>query len=280
MKTNRFVKLLLKTINLFTQQKMDVYAGFAALCILMALVPLLMLILAVVNMLPGYSAADFSAYVTGLFPGIPAVQDMLKSIIMNLSEQSGGVVISLSALTSLWAASNGVSAIQTALDNLSGIRQSFVKGKKSALLFTVIYVLLIPSLLIFQVLRSSIESVLEPVLAMLKLQSLASTIYGILAFSGILSLIVMALVIIMTYTYLPNGKRTLKSQLPGAVLATVAAAVFTGVFGYCMTRFWKASSVYGSLAAIFLTAMWLQFILQILFFGAALNQAIHETDSE
>jgi uncharacterized BrkB/YihY/UPF0761 family membrane protein len=34
------------------------------------------------------------------------------------------------------------------------------------------------------------------------------------------------------------------------------------------------SSVYGTLAAVFLAAMWLKFIITFLFYGASLNRAI------
>ena len=47
-------------------------------------------------------------------------------------------------------------------------------------------------------------------------------------------------------------------------------------FEIFITRFWKASSLYGSLASIFLAAMWLKTITTILFYGEALNVALQE----
>ena len=71
-------------------------------------------------------------------------------------------------------------------------------------------------------------------------------------------------------------RRRLRLQLPGAVFTTVLWLVFSAFFEIFITRFWKASSLYGSLAAIFLAAMWLKSITMILFYGAALNEALLE----
>ena len=41
-------------------------------------------------------------------------------------------------------------------------------------------------------------------------------------------------------------------------------------------RFYHASSVYGSLASLFLLLLWLRFVVMILFAGGALNHALEE----
>ena len=71
----------------------------------------------------------------------------------------------------------------------------------------------------------------------------------------------------------PGGKRSLKSQLPGAVFCFVCWMVFTFVFVKFLPLFWK-SSVYGSLASIFLFITWARILFLILFLGGALNGAL------
>jgi membrane protein len=208
--------------------------------------------------------------------GTLKVKEMLKEIISNLNRQSSGIVASVSALTSLWSASNGLSAIQTGLEKLYGTQRPSLVGKPMALAFTLLYILLIPSLLIFQVLRSTLTDILKAILAKIGLVSFAGNIGGILRLSGIVVLALMILVIVLTYTYLPNGKRTVKSQLPGSVFSCILWTVFTFGFAFFIPRFWKASSFYGSLAAVFLSAMWLKFIITILFYGASLNKSCAE----
>ena len=274
MKDNKYIRLIKDTLALFGNNEMAVYAGYATLHILMAMVPLLMLVISIVNIMPGYSAADFSAFIFSYLPEIPQVKDMLSEVIANLNRQSGGLIVSISALTTLWSASSGVSSIQMGLEKLYGTVRPSLKGKPAALLFTLLYILLIPSMLIFQVLGSSITGLIETVLAGIGLEALASRIILLFRYSGIIALVLMVFVILLTYACLPNGKRTVRSQLPGAVFSCVLWALFTLAFAFFIPRFWKASSVYGSLAAVFLAAMWLEIIITILFYGAALNKAI------
>ena len=80
--------------------------------------------------------------------------------------------------------------------------------------------------------------------------------------------------IVLTFTFLPSGKRKIRNQIPGSIFSSLTWFIFTKGFGYFITRFWKLSSVYGTLAAFFLTAMWLKFIIMFLFLGASLNRAI------
>ena len=81
--------------------------------------------------------------------------------------------------------------------------------------------------------------------------------------------------ILILYTLLPGGKQPLKEQIPGAVFTSLGWLVFTEVFTRFVPLFWK-SSVYGSLASLFLTITWVKVSVMILFLGDALNAAWKE----
>ena len=276
MKNNRFVKLVTNTLRVFSSNEMSVYSGYATLYILMAMIPLLMLVIAVINLLPGFSADDFSAWLSQFIKDLPAVQSMLDSVIRNLNSQSGGLVASVSALTTLWSASNGVSAIQTGLEQIAGQRKSGLKGKPKVLAVTLLFILLIPALLLTQLLKQPLIDLVDTLAASLPAAALPAILKKILESSGPVALAAMVFLIVVCYAWLPSEKTDFRSQLPGALFTSVGAAAFTLAFGFFMGNFWKASSVYGSLAAVFLTAMWMKFIITILFYGASLNRALKE----
>ena len=276
MKNNQLVNTVKKTLSLFSQYEMGVYSGNASLLILMAMIPLLMLVISAVNMLPGYSAADSVEFLSRFVPDVPQVQALISNVLENLSRQSGGLIASISALTTLWSASGGISAIQIGLEKLHGTQRPGLKGKPAALLFTVMYVLLLPSVLVFQILRESIQELIGNALGYLGMDRLAAQISAIMQYSGWIVLAAMVIIVILTYAFLPAGKRTLKSQLPGSLFTCILWIVFTLCFSYFIPRFWKASSIYGSLASVFLMTMWLKFMIMILFYGAALNKALEE----
>lgn len=273
---DKLILLAKRVMAICSEKDVSVYAGYATLYILMALVPLLMLIVAVVNMMPWFSAEDFTKLVLEHMPDIPAVSAMLRNTISNLNQQSGGLLASVTALTTLWSASNGVTAIQLGLQNIMGTPRKAMQGKPIALAYTVLFILLVPALMVFQVFRSTIVSLSTGFTTSLGLPDLGSKIIAVMRMSNVITLVAMAVIILLSYAFLPYGKRTIKSQLPGAFLTAVLWGVFSYGFAFFIKNFWKASAVYGSLAAVFLSAMWLKFIITILFYGAALNQALSE----
>ena len=273
----RTAMLLADTQRIYTDNEMSVYAGYTTLYILMAMVPLLTLLIGVVNLLPDMSLQHFESAVQELLPNIPELRNMLHSIITNVNRKAGTLAISVSLIASLWSASNGVSAIQLALRKISGRGGSFFRRRAAALLYTLIFIALIPALFIFRVLRGSIEQLIVLINHALNIPDIASRLVDFIEYSGIITAFVMAVVILLAYSYLPGDHRKPRTQLPGTLFATVLWLAFSAVFEIFIERFWQASALYGPLASVFLAAMWLKTIMMILFYGAALNEAIHRS---
>ena len=106
-------------IRIFSDCNMSVYAGNATLFIVTAVFPFIMLIISIVNLLPGYSAKDVADILVQMLPDLDPVRELMGSIINNLKDQSGGLLASVAAVTTLWSASRGVSAIQKGLNQLN-----------------------------------------------------------------------------------------------------------------------------------------------------------------
>ncbi|MBQ6928674.1 MAG: YihY/virulence factor BrkB family protein [Oscillospiraceae bacterium] len=273
------LRILEEAFRVYNKNEMSVYAGYTTLYILMAMVPLLSLLIGVVNLLPDVSLQHVEEGLQELLPSIPQVQAMVHSIITNVNRKAGSLAISVSLVASLWSASNGVNALQKGLHKLSGKVGSFVRDRAAAMLYTVIFIALIPALLIFRVLRGSIEELIAAVNNWLNIPDIAGRLIALMEYSGLITAVVMALVILLTYTFLQGERRKLRYQLPGALFTTVLWLVFSRFFELFIQRFWQASSLYGSLAAIFLAAMWLKSIMMILFYGAALNETLNRRRS-
>ena len=267
-----------ETQRLYAENEMAVYAGYTTLYILMAMVPLLTLVIGLVNLVPTVDLEHFKNVVQELLPNIPQLQTMFQAVIANVNRRAGQLAVSISVLASLWSASNGVNAIQMGLRKLNGApAASFLKKRGSALLYTLLFILLIPALLIFRVLRGSLRTLIASLGQTLGLPEQAGWLLRVLQLSGILTAALMALMVLLAYTFLQGERRSFRDQLPGAVFATLLWLAFSALFEVFISRFWKASSLYGSLASIFLAAMWLKTITTILFYGEALNVALRST---
>lgn len=272
--------LILETVKVYADNEMSVYAGYATLYILMAMVPLMTLVIGLVNILPDVSLQHLETVLNDLLPDIEEVNALVHGIISNVNRQAGTLAISLSAIATLWSASTGVNALQTGLCKISGSSGSFIKRRAMALLYTLIFIALIPALLIFRVLRGSIEDLIGAVNRWLNIPDIAGRLLAFMEYSGLITAIVMAVVVLLAYTYLRGDRQKLRYQLPGTLFTTVLWLVFSRLFEIFIQSFWHASSLYGSLASMFLAAMWLKAIVMIFFYGAALNETLNRRRSE
>ena len=291
---DRLKNLLSRGIAIFQKNRMTVYSGYATLFIVTAVFPCIILIISIVNMIPGYSAKDVAAIIFQILPNLGPIKELVVSMMEDLKTQSGGLLASIAAVTTLWSASKGVLAIQQGLDQLdskywekakeesNGIKD---KGKSELmrilkrLVFTFELVILIPALLVFDMLGGSLAGAIRSAVEKLNPDVLDSTLKYIDSFFSISSavVIVLALLVIMQiYATLPGKRRTLKSQLPGTILTAICWFAFTELFAFFIPRFYHASNIYGSLASLFLVLLWLRFIVMILFAGGVLNRAIEE----
>ena len=273
-KKNGFMSVVRETIRVYTVNEMSVYAGYTTLYILMAMVPLLTLVIGVVNLLPDVSLQHVEQVLHDLLPNLPEVHSMLHNIIANVNRQAGSLAVSVSVVATLWSASNGVNAIQMGLSKISGTGGNYLRQRSAAMLYTLLFIALIPAMFIFRVLRGSIETLINALNEWLNIPDIAGRILNFMEYSGLVTAAAMAIVILLAYTYLQGVRRKLRYQLPGTLFTTLLWLGFSSLFEIFIKRFWQASSLYGSLASVFLAAMWLKTIVMILFYGAALNAAL------
>jgi len=275
----KWIVFLRRVLNIYGETSMGVYAGYATLYIMTAAFPLLMLVIAAVNMMPGFTVDEFTAFLFQFLPDVSEVRELIYNIIQNLKNQSSGLIASVAALTTLWSASGGVTAIQKGLINITKGAKPSLKDKPRAVLYTFLFVIMIILLLVFNVLGDGIYKAVESLMIKLNLEEITDTIYSVIKVSGIVTIFLTAVFITLVYTYLPGKTRPMKNQIPGAVLTTVLWMAFSAAFAWFIPKFWN-SSIYGSLASIFLIIMWMKVILSVLFAGAAVNEAILETKME
>ena len=273
----KYKELGLKTVKYFNESEMTVYSGNATLFIITAAFPFIMLIIAVVNMLPGYSPEDVAGIFFKILPDLDALKGLVVSMVTNLKNQSGGILAGVAALTTLWSASKGVQAIQAGLNKLDGLKSgkgilNTVKG----LVCTLLLVILFPALLLFEVLGDSIKGLINDIMEKIGLESIDSQLSSILDISIIIIIPAAMIVILFIYAYLPAQKHSLKSMIPGTVFCVIGWVIFTELFAFFIPRFYHASSLYGSLASLFLALMWIRIIIMILFLGGALNKALEK----
>lgn len=264
-------------LTIYIDNELKVYGGYAALKIFSALFPFLMLLLTLLNRIPGYNPEALADFVCSFVPDIPQMQELLRNILSNLFVQSSGSIMILSLAASLYSSSRGVSATQKGLEKISGFEaqttKQDIRQTLKSIVFTVMLLLLFPAMLMFDLLGGLLKDGLQYLFDLFGVIFMGGNIAGFISLSSVITAAVCVFAVLITYVWLPGGRRTVKSQLPGVLFTSVGGVAFTELFTVFIKYFWK-SSVYGSLASVFLVIMWLQSMINILYLGAELNEIL------
>ena len=73
------------------------------------------------------------------------------------------------------------------------------------------------------------------------------------------------------YMYVPNRRGRFWASLPGAVIATIGAMLFSWIFSLIVSLSPQFHYMYGSIANVIFTLFWLFAIFIIIFIGAEFN---------
>ena len=196
-----------------------------------------------------------------------SVDSLVNSIITEAYTSRVGL-FSVSLLALLWSSSKVVTAVIRSLDTIyreDDRRNYFVITGKS-LLYTAIMLIGAGVVLLLSSRRQTAE---EFLLNLFPSQKVAQTVSE--HWNHLLVLLLGVLFFALLYTVFPAGKRSFLHQLPGAMLAGMGIALFSGFFAYYNTRRNVYRSFYGSLASIAIFLIWLYACVNIFLLGAVLN---------
>ena len=236
-------------------------AGSTSFFILLSLIPLLTLILTLLRYLP-LTLQDLLSALSGFLPA--ALMGTAKQLLNDLYTSNAAAVISVTAVLSLWSASRGVFGILNGVSSILGSQENrgYLRRRLTAIVYTFLMIIALFLTLGLQVFGTSILEMIAK--RSLKVFQAVSQIMQLrfLFTAGILALFFM-----MIYAYFPARRMHLKNVVPGAILSAVGWLVFSYLFSIYVDH-GGGSRLYGSIAIILLSFLWLYSCMCILFFGA------------
>lgn len=261
----RKATLALLFMNKIDDDHVSAYAAMSAYFMIMSIVPFLMLVLFLAKYLP-FSTND----VLTLLNNISIVQEnaFLQSIINEIFLHTNTTVMGLTIVAMIWAASKGIWAIIQGLNTVYDIEESrnILILRILAMFYTVAFILIIAISLVLLVFSSSIFTYvlnhhpqLEPIAEVMKYSK------------GFFSLFILTGFFLLLYKYIPDRKTTFKSEICGAIFASVGWSLFSYGFSIYVSRFSNYTHIYGGLGTVLLFLLWFYMIMYILFLGAELN---------
>lgn len=270
-KFSRWLHIATAVVRKYLALDMAVYAGSATLFLLMASFPMLMWVLVLVNLLPGFSVESVAELLADFLPQIPSVQESTIQLLQNLSSQSAQFVASLAVLTTIVSASGGMSALQIGLQRLTpGSRRTFL-NRLLAVGYTFVFELLLLVMLALQGMKSLFARFADTLPFFRHYAAVVHEAQRVANIGRFVIIPLLFVLLLLIYTYVPGGRRTLRTQLPGTIFATAGWLIFSRVFSFYILHFWRLSYIYGSLTAVILVILWLFVIINLIFLGAGLN---------
>ena len=274
-KFSRWLHIATALVRKYLALDMAVYAGSATLFLLMASFPMLMWVLVLVNLLPGFSVESVAELLADFLPQIPSVQESIIQLLQNLSSQSAQFVASLAVLTTIVSASGGMSALQIGLQRLTpGSRRTFL-NRLLAVGYTFVFELLLLVMLALQGMKSLFARFADTLPFFRHYAAVVHEAQRVANIGRFVIIPLLFVLLLLIYTYVPGGRRTLRSQLPGTIFATAGWLIFSRVFSFYILHFWRLSYIYGSLTAVILVILWLFVIINLIFLGAGLNAELN-----
>lgn len=258
-------------MNRMNQDHVSAFAAQAAFFILMSFVPFLMLLLPVVT----YVSITKDMVVEMILQVMPDAGDFrsfLLSIIQEVYDKSTAVV-PISAIFTLWSAGKGLQGLTNGVNAIYHVKETrnYVVTRIRSALYTLVFILAVIGSLILLVFGNSIQKFLTRYIP-----ALARVTAYIIGMRTAVSLVVLALIFLMVYKFLPNRKTSFRSQVPGAVISAVAWSLFSLGFSVYLDYYDGFSNMYGSLTTIILILLWLYFCMYIVLIGAEINAYFEE----
>lgn len=258
------VRRVVRTIN---RDRVFVYAGQAAMMILISLFPFIMLLSSLAQYVLPWSEEELREILQSLELGQQGL-GFLSELAEELFHPPTVSVISITAVTALWSASRGVNAVRWGIRTMyrTPYRHGFLYHTAISLLYTVAMFAMLLVLLVLVVFGQQLLELIQTHFAWL-----AAPVTFALQFRTLILLVVLTLFFMLLYRVLPSQKLSFKAQLPGALFAAVGWLLFSFAFSLYIDNFANYSYIYGSLTAVVLLLLWLYACMVILLLGAEIN---------
>lgn len=244
------------------------YAANAAFYIILSLLPTVMLIVCLVPLI-GFSGEDLIVLFEGLVPDV--LSPLLVRIIHDLSANSTGILLSVSAIFAVWSSSSGVYCIQLGLNAIYGLREN--RSYLHRRLLCVVYMLFLILALVLTMVVHGFGQDLSGFFANHNVPVLRF-LGSVIQFRGLILFLLLSLLFTAMFCVFPNRKLRPSAALPGAALAAAGWLLFTQLFSLYAKNVSNQSVLYGSLSIVTLGMLWLYICISILFYGSVLNLTI------
>ncbi len=273
MKLARILFTVQETAKKINEDKITAYAAQTCYYLLLSFMPFIIALINIIHYFP-VTSSDLLDLLENIIP--QEFHPMLINIFTDIENSSSVALLSLTAIGILWSAGKGFMTIKRCLNKINNCeynRSWFIQRIFSSL-YALILLLSIAASLLIIVFGEHLIAFLQN-----RLASLGGKFTIINAiFSNRLFLVpaLLTLFFSVMYTFIPNKKKHIIEEIPGAFIASIGWFLFSELYSLYITYIVKYSYTYGSLTTFMLLLIWMYICIIILFFGAEFNTLIEK----
>lgn len=265
----KFLKKIEEIVMKIAGDHVSAYAAQSAFFMMLSLVPIILLLMTLVRITP-VTQADIMRVAYELFP--KTVSSTIISIVNEVYSQTG-TTISVTLLVAFWSAGKGVLAISNGLNTIRGQieTRNYLFLRLRAAFYTVLFLLAIILTLVLLGFGNSISFLVNEYVPVIQY-----IMDFIIEIRTIVMIFVLTIFSLCIYMFLPNQRRKLLSQIPGAIFTAFGWTLASFIFSIYMDIFKGFSNMYGSLTTIVIIMLWLYFCMYVMLLGGEINDLLEE----
>ena len=252
-------------INKLNRDRIYTFSATSAFFLILSIFPFLILLLGLVQYTP-LTEEFLLERIEDMVPEL--IFPVIESIVSEIYGNTGGTVVFVSALGTIWSASKGIMSIIRGINLCFNIddKRNYFTVRLMSCAYTVIFAIALAFMLVMLVFGASLyNAVIKQI----------GPLYTVIAFflkhRFIISIAVITLLLAVMYVFLPAKRNKFLDMLPGAFIAAVAISCFSALLSLYVKFFPNFSLVYGSLTSFILLMLWIYFIMYIVFLGGEVS---------
>ncbi len=246
------------------------YAANASFFMILAVFPGLLLLLGLLRYTP-LEVEGLGQMLAGFLP--KALAEGAEELILITYDNTSGLTLGLSVVTTLWSASRGIYGIIMGLNAVYEAEENrgYFHVRFLSVVYTFAFLLVLLLTLGFHVFGIRLLGLLQT-----SSNPFVWFLTEMVDLRFFLLLFLQSAVFTAMYLVLPNRKGKFREALPGALLASSGWLIFANLYSVYVEHFATLSNVYGSVYAVALSMLWLYVCMAIVFYGGLLNRLIME----
>ncbi|MBO6054542.1 MAG: YihY/virulence factor BrkB family protein [Oscillospiraceae bacterium] len=241
-----------------------VYAANASFFMILSVFPLLVLVMAVLD-LTSLTDSDLMEMISFVLPS--ALVPFAATLVDSIPGLGGATIISLTAVLAIWSASRGVYGVLVGINAIFHCqdRRPYLVKRAICIVYTMLLVLnLLLTLGLHVFGRTLFNSLLK------HLPAFSDAIGTVMVLRFVFTVIVLSLTFTAIYAVFPSRHVSLRVCFLSAFLASLGWLIFSSVFSVVVTHSKNYTTFYGSLAMVAVSMLWIYSCMTILLMGGVL----------